>query len=66
MKEKKSNNGSVTTPMKEDVTCEAAQEAHEALLTGYQTERKDGKNLSLNGETLAKAQQAELDGKPKQ
>lgn len=52
--------------MKEDVTCEAAQEAHEALLTGYQTERKDGKNLSLNGETLAKAQQAELDGKPKQ
>lgn len=48
------------------VTSEAAQDAHQARLMSYQTKRrKDGALLSLNGETLTKAELAELDGKPK-
>lgn len=44
-----------------EATSETAQEAQEARLTGYQTERRDEMNLSLNGETLTKVEIEALD-----
>lgn len=37
------------TPHDPSAHSEAAQDAFQAALTSFQTERKDGKNLSLNG-----------------
>jgi hypothetical protein len=54
----------VSKPPKAETT-EAAQDAHQAALTAFQTLRQHGMNLSLNGLPMTEADIEKLKEKPK-